>query len=138
MFVRRGGYSVEFRNERYGPWEGTAPGNAPGKTTNGWEYIGNYHIQKDDMCDGVALFSLPPPEQDFWIDHWARHDAWGQKALGVSWTADELRAWFEGPDFLDNPPRVAMERLVFDTYDEQLYADLKATQDARVRRMAAA
>ena len=141
LFVRRGGYPAELRNERYGPYNGTAPGAAAGKRTNGWEYCGDYRVEQDDMVDGISLSSMPEVEQQHWLvargvqiktsarrrrevtctqDHWAR--------TGRSHLVD---------DYKNDPESVlvASDRLVFVSYDEQLYKDLKAHQDARVAEM---
>ena len=67
LFVRRGGYPAELRNERYGPYNGTAPGAAAGKQTNGWEYCGDYRMERDDMVDGISLSSMPEVEQQHWL-----------------------------------------------------------------------
>ena len=67
LFVRRGGYPAELRNERYGPYNGTAPGAAAGKKTNGWEYCGDYRMERDDMVDGISLSSMPEVEQQHWL-----------------------------------------------------------------------
>ena len=59
--------------------------------------------------------------QQHWLDHWAR--------TGRSYLGDA---------FKNNPDTFILEntdRLVFDHYDEQLYKDLKAHQDARVAEM---
>ena len=140
LFVRRGGYAAELCNERYGPFDGTAPGAAAGKRTNGWEYCGDYRMERDDMVDGISLSSMPEVEQQHWLvargvqiktsrrrrevtstqDHWAR--------TGRSHLVD---------DFKNDPESVlvASDRLVFVSYDEQLYKDLKAHQDKRVAEM---
>ena len=120
LFVRRGGYPAELRNERYGPYNGTAPGAEAGKTTNGWEYCGEYRMEEDDMVDGIRLSSMPELEQQHWLDCWT----WRGRGDLVE-------------DFKNDPESVlvASDRLVFVSYDEQLYKDLKAHQDARVAEM---
>ena len=122
IFVRRSGYAAELCNDQYGPHDGTAP-NATGGTTNGWEYCGEYRIEEDDedLVAGTLLSSLSEPVQQHWLDHWAR--------TGRSYLVDA---------FKNNPDTFILEntdRLVFDHYDEQLYKDLKAHQDARVAEM---
>ena len=120
LFVRRGGYPAELRNERYGPFNGTAPGAEAGKTTNGWEYCGEYRMEEDDMVDGIRLSSMPELEQQHWLDCWT----WRGRGDLVE-------------DFKNDPESVlvASDRLVFVSYDEQLYKDLKAHQDKRVAKM---
>ena len=120
LFVRRGGYPAELRHERYGPYNGTAPGAEAGKTTNGWEYCGEYRMEEDDMVDGIRLSSMPELEQQHWLDCWA----WRGRGDLVE-------------DFKNDPESVlvASDRLVFVSYDEQLYKDLKAHQDKRVAKM---
>ena len=120
LFVRRGGYPAELRNERYGPYNGTAPGAEAGKTTNGWEYCGEYRMEEDDMVDGIRLSSMPELEQQHWLDCWT----WRGRGDLVE-------------DFKNDPESVlvASDRLVFVSYDEQLYKDLKAHQDKRVAEM---
>jgi len=120
LFVRRGGYAAELRNERYGPYNGTAPGAEAGKMTNGWEYCGEYRMEEDDMVDGIRLSSMPELEQQHWLDCWA----WRGRGDLVE-------------DFKNDPESVlvASDRLVFVSYDEQLYKDLKAHQDKRVAEM---
>ena len=122
VFVRRSGYAAELCNDQYGPHDGTAP-NATGGTTNGWEYCGEYRIEEDDedLVAGTLLSSLSEPVQQHWLDHWAR--------TGRSYLVDA---------FKNNPDTFILEntdRLVFVSYDEQLYKDLKAHQDARVAEM---
>ena len=93
------------------------------------------------MVDGISLSSMPEVEQQHWLvargvqiktsarrrrevtctqDHWAR--------TGRSHLVD---------DYKNDPESVlvASDRLVFASYDEQLYKDLKAHQDARVAEM---
>ena len=119
IFVRRSGYAAELCNDQYGPHDGTAP-NATGGTTNGWEYCGEYRIEEDDMVDGIRLSSMPELEQQHWLDCWA----WRGRGDLVE-------------DFKNDPESVlvASDRLVFVSYDEQLYKDLKAHQDKRVAEM---
>ena len=120
LFVRRGGYPPEFRSDRYGPYDGMAPGSKAGKMTNGWEYCGDYRIEEDDIHDGVLFSSLPESERQQWLGYWATS---GQADL-----VQQSKAW-------PNQFRLKQYRLVFVSYDEQLYTDLKAHQDARVAEM---
>ena len=131
LFVRRGGYAAELCNERYGPFDGTAPGAAAGKRTNGWEYCGDYRMERDDMVDGISLSSMPEVEQQHWL-----------VARGVQIKTSRRRREVlahrttgRGPAVRTWSVLVASDRLVFVSYDEQLYKDLKAHQDARVAEM---
>ena len=38
-----------------------------GKKTNGWEYCGDYRMERDDMVDGISLSSMPEVEQQHWL-----------------------------------------------------------------------
>ena len=72
------------------------------------------------MVDGIRLSSMPELEQQHW------HDCWAWRGRG-----DLVEDFKRDPDSV----LVASDRLVFVRYDEQLYKDLKAHQDARVAEM---
>ena len=72
------------------------------------------------LVDGIRLSSMPELEQQHWLDCWT----WRGRGDLVE-------------DFKNDPESVlvASDRLVFVSYDEQLYKDLKAHQDKRVAEM---
>ena len=81
---------------------------------------GNQRMEEDDMVDGIRLSSMPELEQQHWLDCWT----WRGRGDLVE-------------DFKNDPESVlvASDRLVFVSYDEQLYKDLKAHQNKRVAKM---
>ena len=72
------------------------------------------------MVDGIRLSSMPELEQQHWLDCWTRRGR-----------GDLVEMFKRDPDSVT----VASDRLVFVSYDEQLYKDLKAHQDKRVAKM---
>ena len=61
LFVRRGGYPAELRNERYGPYNGTAPGRGGRQDHERMGVLRGVRMEEDEWTsvDGIRLSSMP-------------------------------------------------------------------------------